>query len=289
MRKMICLLSITVFLILKSHAQEPLLYQHYAMTPSVVNHAVSLMGDGGEISLIGRRQWVGVDGAPTLLMAHSHWRYPRVSAASGIAIIQDRVGDENRIEFTPFVAKSVRLSKNLHLGVSFNLGIGHYSIKVPQDEAFDPVFSEDLSIRSFSLGYGVLLFSPDQFYIGLSYPRMPLNKETSEGGYQLIAGKNIVLRPEWQLRMAGMLSTFRGKQVLYSGSAMVFFKRLVGLGVDIRSTGNMAGLLQWNQAKFSVGYGYQFTVNQKLANTVIGNATHEIALRYRWENSSNEK
>ena len=279
-------LSVIISLAMELYAQESLRYQHYAMTPSAINHAASLMGAGGEISLIGRRQWVGIDGAPTLLMANSYWRYPSIAAASGISVMQDRVGDENRIEFTPFVAKSVRLSRNLHLGVSFNLGIGYYRLRVPQDEAFDPVFSGDLTARFFSLGYGVLLFSPDQFYMGLSYPRVPLNKETSAGGYQLVAGKSTVLGPEWQLRIAGMLSTFRGKQVLYSGSAMIFFKRLAGLGVDIRSTGNMGGLLQWNQATFSIGYGYQFAVHQKPANSVMRNATHEIALRYRWENSS---
>ncbi|WP_353128303.1 type IX secretion system membrane protein PorP/SprF, partial [Parapedobacter pyrenivorans] len=48
------------------HAQQPLTHTQHGQLRTVINPAASLMSRKGEVSVIGRRQWVGMDGAPTV-------------------------------------------------------------------------------------------------------------------------------------------------------------------------------------------------------------------------------
>ncbi|MFB2120623.1 type IX secretion system membrane protein PorP/SprF, partial [Parapedobacter sp. 2B3] len=49
-----------------TQAQQPLTHTQHGQLRTVINPAASLLRTGGEVSVIGRRQWVGLDGAPTV-------------------------------------------------------------------------------------------------------------------------------------------------------------------------------------------------------------------------------
>ncbi|MFB2120913.1 type IX secretion system membrane protein PorP/SprF, partial [Parapedobacter sp. 2B3] len=49
-----------------AHGQQPLTHTQHGQLRTVINPAASLLRTGGEVSVIGRRQWVGLDGAPTV-------------------------------------------------------------------------------------------------------------------------------------------------------------------------------------------------------------------------------
>jgi len=64
------------------------------------------MAQGGEASVIGRRQWVGMDGAPTVFWGSGHVGF---AATAGLNIRRhESLAVEKLTEASAFFAKSVR-------------------------------------------------------------------------------------------------------------------------------------------------------------------------------------
>src|SRR3546814_14615563 len=68
------------------HAQQPLTHTQHGQLRTVLNPAASLMHMGGEVSVIGRRQWVGLDGAPTVFWGSGYLGLQRSGATPGINV-----------------------------------------------------------------------------------------------------------------------------------------------------------------------------------------------------------
>jgi hypothetical protein len=60
-------------------------------------------------------------------------------------------------------------------------------------------------------------------------------------------------------------------------STILYVKQVVGIGVNYRTTNEIAPILSFEAESFHLGYSYQFGVNH---NNIAGfsNATHEITL-----------
>ncbi|PPK98226.1 type IX secretion system membrane protein PorP/SprF, partial [Parapedobacter indicus] len=65
-------------------------------------------------------------------------------------------------------------------------------------------------------------------------------------------------------------------------SALVFIKEVFGIGMNVRSYGELAGMAQFNFGGFGLGYSYQFNPGSEPLDRRISNTTHEIGLRYRF-------
>lgn len=59
-------------------------------------------------------------------------------------------------------------------------------------------------------------------------------------------------------------------------------KEVFGVGANIRSYGDLAGMAQFNFGGFGLGYSYQFNPKNEPLNRRIGNSSHEIGLSYRF-------
>src|SRR5690606_28864574 len=101
-------------------AQQPLTHTQHGQLRTVVNPAASLMRLGGEVSVIGRRQWVGLDGAPTVFWGSGHIGLNNIGATAGINIRHESLAVEKLTEASAFFAKSVRISETEYLGLSLN-------------------------------------------------------------------------------------------------------------------------------------------------------------------------
>src|SRR3546814_9800027 len=107
------------------HAQQPLTHTQHGQLRTVINPAASLMHMGGEVSVIGRRQWVGMDGAPTVFWGSGHVGLQRSGATAGINIRHESMAVEKLPEASAFFAKSVRISETEYLGLSLKIGRAH--------------------------------------------------------------------------------------------------------------------------------------------------------------------
>src|SRR5690606_20366701 len=133
----------------------------------VVNPAASLMHMEGEVSVIGRRQWVGLDGAPTVFWGSGHMGLQRFGATVGLTLRHESMAVEKLTEASAFFAKSVRISETEYVGLSLNAGFSYMDGRFSQLDPQDPAFREDVRETDALVGFGVMLYRPERYYVGL--------------------------------------------------------------------------------------------------------------------------
>lgn len=154
-----------------AHAQQPLTHTQHGQLRTVINSAASLMSQGGEVSVIGRRQWVGMDGAPTVFLGSGHIGFAGFGATAGLNIRHESLAVEKLTEASAFFAKSVRISETEYVGLSLNAGVSYLDGRFSQLDPMDPAFREDVRETDALMGFGALnrRISNTTHEIGLSY------------------------------------------------------------------------------------------------------------------------
>lgn len=286
------LITITGILAISGlRAQQPLTHTQHGQLRTVLNPAASLMQTGGEVSVIGRRQWVGLDGAPSVFWGSGHVGFQRFGATAGINIRHESLAVEKLTEASAFFAKSVRISQTEYVGLSLNAGFSYMDGRFSQLDPQDPAFREDVRETDALVGFGVMLYRPERYYVGLSLPRLMLGNLGVGGDsrynfrnlYHLAAGALFDMGTDFQFRPSMLVTYSESLRPQAEVSALFFVKRVFGIGLNVRSYGEVAGMAQFNFAGFGLGYSYQFGTRNEALNRSISNNTHEIGLSYRFD------
>lgn len=272
------------------YGQQPLTPTQYGDIRTPVNAASSLLSPGGEVSIIGRRQWVGMEGAPTVYWGSGHVGMPGMGATAGVNVRHESLAVEKLTEASLFFAKGVRISETEYLGLSLNAGFSYMDGRFSQLDPADPAFREDVRETDALVGFGLMVYRPDRYYVGLSLPRMMLgtlgvtgeSRYNFRNVYHLTAGAWFDMGVDFQFRPSLLVTYSESLRPQAEVGAMVFAKRIIGLGVNVRSYGNMAGMLQVNAGSLGLGYSYQFGTRNSPLNRGISNNTHEIGIHYRF-------
>src|ERR1700744_5158477 len=61
-------------------------YTQYMDNLTPLNPAYSLLDKAGSLNMLGRKEWVGVDGAPTTFLFNGNIPIPSISAAAGAIV-----------------------------------------------------------------------------------------------------------------------------------------------------------------------------------------------------------
>ncbi|PPL00360.1 PorP/SprF family type IX secretion system membrane protein [Parapedobacter indicus] len=271
-------------------AQQPLTYTQHGQLHSAINPAASLMHLDGEISLIGRRQWVGMEGAPTVYWGSGHVGFENLGATAGLNIRHEGLAVEKLTEVSAFFAKGVRISETEYVGLSLNAGFSYLDGRFSQLDPQDPAFRDDVRETDALVGFGIMLYRPDRYYAGLSLPRLMLGNLGVGAGsrynfrnvYHLSAGALFEMGTDFQFRPSLLVTYSESLRPQAEATAMVFIKRTLGIGGNVRSYGEVAGMVQINTGRFGIGYSYQFGTRNETLNRSISNNTHEIGLSYRF-------
>lgn len=290
MRRNLFITLTGVFVASLALAQQPLTHTQHGQLRTVINPAASLMHLDGEVSVIGRRQWVGIDGAPTIFWGSGHIGFDGIGATAGLNIRHESLAVEKLTEASAFFAKSVRISESEYLGLSLNAGFSYLDGRFSQLDPMDPAFREDIRETDALVGFGVMLYRPDRYYVGLSLPRLMLGNLGLTGDsryqftniYHLTAGALFHLGTDFQFRPSLLVTHSESLRPQAEASAMFFVKEVFGVGANVRSYGEVAGMAQFNFSGFGLGYSYQFSPGGETLNRRISNTTHEIGLSYRF-------
>ncbi len=271
-------------------AQQPITYTQHGQVRNLLNPAASLMLPGGEASVIGRRQWVGIEGAPTVFWGSGHMGFQHIGATAGINIRHESLAVEKLTEASAFFAKGIRISEVEYVGVSLNAGIAYHNGRFSQLDPQDPAFREDIIETDALLGFGVMLYRPERYYVGLSLPRLMLgslgvdsdNRYNFRNQYHLTAGALFAMGPDFHFRPSLLVTYAENLRPQAEVSALFFIKSVFGIGLNVRSYGDLAGMAQFNFSGLGFGYSYQFNPKNEPLNRRIENSTHEIGLSYRF-------
>jgi type IX secretion system PorP/SprF family membrane protein len=270
-------------------AQAPFTFTQYMNNLTPVNNAYSALDNSGSLNVVGRKQWMGINGAPSTFLLNGSLPIAGVGGNAGLVVLQDKIGPESLTEINAFFAKKIQLSGSDFLSASINAGFRNHKLNYSSLDPLDPSFqNSDINETIPNLGFGIMLFGSN-YYVGVSVPRISLSKSAVSGlptAYDLTGAYVQNLGSDFKLKPSALLA-YQGSALPleYHVSATLFMKETLGLGLSYRNDNALAGICSVNLNKsIQVGYSYQFSVgNYALGG--INNTTQELTLSYRFGKS----
>jgi type IX secretion system PorP/SprF family membrane protein len=285
----LCLILLGLAIDLKAQQQQEFSYTQYMDNLTPFNQAYSLLDKSGSINAVIRKQFVGIQGAPSTFIFGGNVPIESIGGASGILVMNDKFAIESNTQFSAYFAKSIQLSDKNFLGVSISGGLKSYVANFSSLDASDPQFRNDVRQTKPNLGFGVMYYS-DNYYIGLSMPELTITglgtagvqDNTNFRNHYYFSGAFITnLADGIKLKPAGMAAYAKGIPVIVNVSGTIFLKDILGIGINYRSDRAAAGILSVNMNSFKLGYSYQFSTSSARLEG-FNNAIHEITLTYRF-------
>ena len=273
-------------------AQQDAQYSMYMFNPLSVNPGYAGSRDALSITMLGRKQWVNIDGAPSTatLSIHSPLRYEAVSL--GLSVIQDEIGPTKNTAFYGDVSYRFQLTKNSKLAFGLKGGLDMFSANFGSLRVRDgsdiqyttPIRNQIMP----NFGFGVYWHS-EKFYVGLTAPKIIQNEfkgSQVSGGLQSIQDRHFFLMAGRTFRLnsvVDMIPSFVVKAVEDAPLSadvnlnFMFYDKL-WIGGGYRFDDSFIGNIVYHfTPQFRAGYAYDYTTSD-LGNYNTG--THEIMINY---------
>jgi len=294
MRTLKGLIVLSVLMVLagtKCMAQTPAFtYTQFMDNLTPLNPAYSLLDKAGSVSTLARKQWVGIDGAPTTYLLNGNLPFEDINAAAGLILFNDNFAVEHQTEVNAYFAKGIQLGETDFLAVSLNAGLRNYDAYYSQLDSNDPEFKQDVRQNKPNIGFGIMFYG-DSYYVGLSAPELTITSlgtasvqnNVNFTNHYYFAGAFISGAPDDDIKLkpAFLVSYAKGTTTTADLSATIILKDVFGIGFDYRTSNQAAGIMTINVDSFHIGYSYQFnTASQDLGGYNI--PTHEVTISYRF-------
>lgn len=263
-------------------------YTQYMYNMNVLNPAYAGSKGVTSIGILGRTQWVGVEGAPRTVTLSGHAPMGK-AVGLGMSIIHDEIGPvkEDNVyadfSYTIFTSDVGRLAFGLKAGVTF-LDVRE-TIMVDDDP--DPL-NVPIHQTSPNFGAGVYYYT-NKFYVGLSAPNfLETEHLEKEGGvvstasekmhYFATAGYVFDIADNLKLKPSTMLKATDGAPISLDLSLNLLVDERVELGLSHRIDDSISGIIGFQvNNDFRVGYAYDYTTT-RFGN--FNSGTHEIMLLF---------
>lgn len=277
---------------LSSGQQDPMFTQ-YSFNTQTINPAYAGTWESMGFLVLGRYQWVGMNGAPLTytFSMQTPTRYPKV--ALGLNVIKDQIGREQRLSLMGDYSYRLQISQNTHLRMGLKFGITNYSnalssyIQDP-DSPTDPMALDDIDMKNMpNFGIGAFLYSPD-YYVGFSIPKILNNQFTNDyanysteaeirhlflqGGVVMPISQDLMFKPTFLAK-----ASF-GAPIEAELTGNFLIRDQFWIGAMFRTRAGYGVIAQWIiDKKLRIGYAMDFSINKFRS---YHNATHEIMISY---------
>lgn len=275
-------------------AQQTSLYSQYMFNMMNINPAFTGSREVPNATLLIRRQWAGLPGAPTTGNFTYDDRVDGRNHSWGAQVYYDKIGIEKTTGVQGFYSYSAPFERaTLTLGLSF--GMLNYSLDYRRTNPYqngDPALQGAVNAFLPSAGFGALL-SGEKWYIGFSSPALLKTKVTSDnqasiaragadGHYFLNAGVAIPMSATVVLKPSAMLRAVKGAPLQADLNMNVWVNDLVGIGLSYRTSDAVVGLVELQlKDRLRLGYSYDYGISQL---RYYNAGTHEVMLRYELGN-----
>lgn len=280
------IILIILFSSIATKAQQNPHYTQYMYNMNIINPAYAGARADMSIGLLGRSQWVGLDGAPE---TESFSINARVfdGIGLGLSAVQDKIGLFESTNVNLDVSYTLALADDNRLAFGLKLGFSSFSNKLADGVTPDGEVYASLSDTNPNAGIGAFFYN-SKFYGGLSIPylletpQFRLDSATDTNG--LSKNANVFLT-------AGMVFELNDK-VKFKPSTLVKYVNSLPLSIDLntnflyderfeaglsyRYNDSVSGLFAIIINKnFRVGYTYDYTLGNL---SEYNSGSHEIML-----------
>jgi type IX secretion system PorP/SprF family membrane protein len=277
---------------LLSLAQQYPQFSQYMYNTISINPAFAGSREILVMTLLNRNQWVGIDGAPVTQTFSAHSSIPFSQLGVGLSVVNDKLGYEKRTDAFADVSYRLDLDSYDEYKITFGLKAGFSKYAIDSELLNDPDNNIDPFLNNidnqwhpnFGLGF---YFRGESFYLGLSAPKLFLNKNNSEyvsldrmsyyfnGGYVMDLNNNLKFKPSFLIKYT------EGAPMSFDISTMFFIYENLWLGGSYRFTEAVGAIVNFKLFEgFTVGYSYEYITSHLSAYT---SGSHEIMLNYEFE------
>lgn len=272
-----------------SVAQQDPEYTQYMYNTMSINPGYAGSKGYASFSLLGRTQWVGINGAPETqtFSFQTPLGYSRVGL--GFNIIKDALGPSEEIYFDTNISYTIQTSEKGNL--AFGLRLGGRTLNIDWSkgnfQSPDAVFNQNIDNRFLPTIGGGFYYYTDKAYFGLSVPnflRTDHYNDLIESvaaerlHYFLIAGYVFDLSENLKFKPAGIAKIVAGAPLSLDISANFLINDRFNLGLAYRWDDSISGLVGLQVSdRLHIGYAYDLTTsNYRNYNS----GTHEVMLIY---------
>lgn len=272
--------------------QSPLL-SHYMFNGLLINPAYAGSKDYTSSTLMYRKQWTGIEGAPVTYSGTIHGLIKKKKLGLGLSIQQDLIGVTKETDIYSMLAYHLPLGTG-KLSVGIQAGISNFNSEVvkltywdPNDKVFDYNTFNSLLPNA---GFGVYYYQ-QKFYAGLSAPFL-LSYDKSQGGslgngtpmhhqvrrYFATAGAVFETENALKFKPSFLIRYEENTAIQYDLNLNVLINDIFWIGASYRSQEAVILLFEYQLSKkLRLGYSYDYSIGE-LSNYNSG--SHEIMLGY---------
>ncbi|MDX6746907.1 type IX secretion system membrane protein PorP/SprF [Polaribacter sp. PL03] len=286
MKKMKILLSILVLVSASAvFGQQDPQYTQYMYNMNVLNPAYAGSMGVGSLGILGRTQWVGVDGAPQTFTVSAHSPLGN-NLGIGMSIIHDEIGPVKEDNLYLDLSYTIRTSEEGRL--AFGLKGGFTFLNVRQLLLGEPEDPLNTPVNEISPNFGAgLYYYTDKFYLGLSIPNFLETTHLEKGNgivstasekmhYFLTSGFVFNIADNLKLKPSAMIKAVTGAPISVDLSANLLVDEKFEIGLSHRFDDSISGMVGFQVSQdFRIGYAYDHTITRF---GTFNSGSHEIML-----------
>jgi len=277
-------------------AQQDAQYSMYMFNPLAVNPAYAGSREALSVTMLGRKQWVNIPGAPSTatLSIHTPLRFEAISL--GLSIIQDEIGPTKNTSFYGDLAYRFNVTKRSQLAFGLKGGLDMFTANFGNlrvDDNTDIQYTTPIRNQLMpNFGFGVY-WNSDKFYVGLTAPKIIQNdfEGSLTNGVQSIQNRHFFLMAGRTFKLnsvVDMVPSFVMKAVEDAPLStdinlnFMFYEKLwigggLRTGQQVWQNAIIANVVYHFSPQFRAGYSYDYTTSD-LGDFNTG--SHEIMINY---------
>lgn len=268
-------------------AQQDPQYTQYTFNMNVINPAYA--GSKGTLSfgLLGRTQWVGVEGAPRTITASMNAPLSK-NVGIGLSVIADEIGPAKEQSIFADFSYSLKLDTDKTLAFGIKAGISF--LNVGMLDYLDS--NEDLNVpvnqTSPNFGFGTF-YHTEHFYLGVAIPNLlrtryididkgEVSTASERMHYFVTSGYVIALNDKLKLKPSVLLKAVSGAPLSIDLSANAMINDKVEFGLTYRLDDSVGALAAFSiSSDMRLGYAFDYTTSNM---GDYNSGSHEIFLLY---------
>jgi type IX secretion system PorP/SprF family membrane protein len=282
---------------LQLYAQQDPMYGQYIFNNAIINPAQAGVQELNQVGILSRRQWLGIDGAPTTNSIFVNARLPKNLGIAG-GIYNDRIGPVRDLTMQADIASHVQINDDWTFSGGLRLMASNLSVNLSAlqtTQIGDPNFNNDFRTGTYlNAGLGLLFYS-DKFFVGGSVPRL-FAREISDGNstitrYQghffLYGGASLKVNEDFTFTPSLLFKRVSNAPIQYDLNLVLDYKDVLDFGPMIRANDAIGFLVGYKiNSQIYAGYMYEYPLNDMKLATM---QTHELSLRMLWQSSQKKR
>jgi type IX secretion system PorP/SprF family membrane protein len=284
--------SLLMLLVGTAYAQQEAMYSQYMFNGLAINPAYAGSTEVLSAAALYRKQWVGVEGAPTTQTLSAHAPVYNNRVGLGFSLINDKIGITNNVAANGIYSFRIITDRGV-FSMGLQTGIGQYranysTVKTNPDGIADQTFQHNQNSLMFNFGTG-FFYATEDFYVGASIPYL-VSKEVARLGNSsiyspshyrhvfLTSGYVFTLSPSLKLKPSTLVKFAEGAPVQLDVNANLWINDVLSTGLSYRTGDAVVGMVEFQLSRqLRLGYAY----DQPLSDTkrYVG-SSHEVMLRF---------